>query len=282
MRVRISALLVLVVLACPAVRGGQAPLDDESVWRAFNAWFKTAPAGNPIPGYAAALQAEGMAPEEVQRRMRVIGRLFGERSDWVETYFDKVFAGIAARPLTGDPERDHFTSSPSVWLVQAVKGVKPGAALDAGMGQGRNAVYLAGLGWTVTGFDVSAEAVKTARANAGSAGVRLEAIKAGYADFQFGAARWDLIVLTFAWAPVTDASFVARLRTSLRPGGRVVFEHFIDDPAQPRPVAMQALRPGQLRALFADFDIDRYEEVEGVGDWGGPGERLVRMVAVRK
>ena len=166
-------------------------------------------------------------------------------------------------------------------MAEAVKGLAPGTALDAGMGQGRNAVYLARQGWRVTGFDLSAEALKAARANAAAAGVQVETVKAGYADFDYGTARWDVIVLIFAWAPMDDPAFIARLRTSLRPGGRIVFEHFTDDPANPRPAVMHALKPGQLRGLLSDFRLDRYEEVTDLGDWGGPDSQLVRVVAVK-
>jgi len=200
-----------------------------------------------------------------------------QRSDWVEPFYDMVFS----RLLTGDPATDGFTGAPSEILVEAAKGLTPGAALDAGMGQGRNAVYLAGRGWKVTGFDLSGEAIKAASANAREAGVRIEAIKASYADFDFGTAKWDLIVLTFAWAPVADPGFVARLRTSLRPNGRIVFEHFIEDQESPRPPAMQVLKPGQLRVLFDGFRLDRYEETTGLADWAGPGTPMVRMVAVK-
>jgi SAM-dependent methyltransferase len=130
--------------------------------------------------------------------------------------------------------------------------------------------------------DLSAEALKAARANAAAAGVQVEAVKASYADFDYGTARWDLIVLIFAWAPVDDPAFIARLQTSLRPGGRIVFEHFTDDPASPRPAVMHALKPGQLRALLSDLRLDRYEEVTDLGDWGGPDSQLIRAVAVKR
>jgi hypothetical protein len=68
-------------------------------------------------------------------------------------------------------------------------------------------------------------------------------VKASYDSFSFGTDQWDLIVMVFAWAPVADPAFVARLRTSLRPGGRVVFEHFVDVPGRLRPKATQALQP---------------------------------------
>jgi SAM-dependent methyltransferase len=278
MRRKTGLLVMSVVLACMAVFGAQVPPDDETVWRAFIAWFKTAPpSGNPLASYPATLEAAGTPQPEIQRRMGLIARLFGERSDWVELYFDKAFA----RPATGNPARDGFASAPSAFLADAVKGLSPGTALDAGMGQGRNAIYLASQGWTATGFDLSGEAVRAARANAAKAGVRIETAKASYADFDFGTGKWDLIVLAFAWAPVTDAGFVAKLSASLSSRGRVVFEHFIDDPASPRRAAMHTLMPEELRTLFKDFRIERYEEVIDTGDWGGPGQRLVRMVAAK-
>jgi 2-polyprenyl-3-methyl-5-hydroxy-6-metoxy-1,4-benzoquinol methylase len=271
----------LVVFACLTVLGAQAPRDDESVWNAFMAWFKAAPPneGNPLGDYAASLKAAKVPEGEIKRQVAVVTRmLMRERSDWVEPYYDKIFT----RPLTGDPETDRFTTAPSAFLVDAARGLAPGTALDAGMGQGRNAVYLAGKGWTVTGFALSAEAVKAATANAGKAGVRIDAIKASYADFDFGTAKWDLVVMTFAWAPVTDPAFVARLRASLRPTGRIVFEHMLEDPEAPRPALMHALKPGQLRELLTGFRLDRYEEFRGLGDWSGPDTLMVRTVAVKQ
>ncbi len=242
--------MALVVLACLAGLGAQAPQDDEAVWRAFMAWFKSAPPtpGNPLAAYAASLQAAGTPEPEIKRQVGVLMRLMmRERSDWVELFYDKVFT----RPLTGDPATDGFTTDPSAIVVEAVKGLAPGTALDAGMGQGRNAVYLARQGWKVTGFDLSAEAIKAARANAAEAGVRVEAVKASYADFDFGTAKWDLIVL------------IVRVGTRGRPGvrratadvaapgrtDRVRALHRRSRRARGRPV-MHALKPGQLRGLF--------------------------------
>jgi SAM-dependent methyltransferase len=225
MSARSSLVAAAVVFLCLAGPLAQAPPDDETVWKAYLTWCRTAPPvpGNPVGSYAASLQASGVSAEEAKRRAGVLMRLImSGRTDWVESFYDRTFD--TSRPLTGNPPLDGFASTPSRLVVEAAKGLAPGAALDAGMGQGRNAVYLATLGWTVTGFDLSGEAVKAAVANAAKAGVRLDALKASYADFDFGAARWDLIVLVFAWAPVDDPVFVARLRASLRPNGRIVSE----------------------------------------------------------
>lgn len=50
-----------------------------------------------------------------------------------------------------------FNLKPNRLLVETVKEIKPGHALDVGMGQGRNAIYLAQQGWEVTGIELSDE-----------------------------------------------------------------------------------------------------------------------------
>src|SRR5512137_490335 len=137
-------------------------------------------------GAAVARQSQakqGLAPDEIKRRFSVITRLFATKPEGAEVFYDKTFS----RPgLTGQPQLDGFASVPSVFLVGAVKDVRPGRALDLGMGQGRNAVALAAKGWDVTGVDVSGEAIAAAGRNAGKAGVRITGVKSDYASFDLG------------------------------------------------------------------------------------------------
>ena len=77
---------------------------------------------------------------------------------------------------------------------------------------------------------------------------------------------------------MSNPAFVAKLKTSLREGGAVLFEHFIGN----RAPMIRALKPNELRAFFAGFDIESYEETKGTADWGGPGSGLVRMLARKK
>src|SRR6188472_1442936 len=62
------------------------------------------------------------------------------------------------------------------FLAETVKDRQPGKALDIGMGQGRNSLFLAALGWDVTGFDISDVAVKQAQAEAQKRGLKLTAV----------------------------------------------------------------------------------------------------------
>jgi len=258
----------------------QAKAGDDQVWNEFIAWFKAAPASpDAFRLYGEELARQGLSREEIGRRFGVIARLFATRPEGAEVFYDKTFSRPA---LTGRPEEDGFASVPSEFLVAAVKDVAPGRALDLGMGQGRNAVALAAKGWTVTGVDISGEAVAAAGRNAEKAGVKITGIKSDYASFDFGRESWDLVAMIFAWAPIDEPAFVERVRASLKPGGLVVFENFFSTPEQPRPPMVRALPPGGTRAAFAGFEIVSYEELTGTGDWGGPDSNLVRMVARKR
>jgi len=271
----LTAALIFIALA-PA----QEKPDDDAIWEAFISWFRSAPkdAAGPFEAYAAKLVEEGMPKPEIQRRIVTIIRLFSERPEGLEIYFDWAYS----QPMTGDPAKDGINLAPSAFLVDTVKAMKPGVALDVGMGQGRNAVYLASQGWDVTGMDISQVALDAARANAEKAGVSIRTEKAAYATFDFGVNKWDLIVMVFAWAPVSDPAFVAKLKTSLRPGGVVLYEHYLGPPDPAIKTPTMAPAPNELKTFFADFDIKFYEETEEQADWGWEKCGLVRMLARKR
>ena len=53
-------------------------------------------------------------------------------------------------------------TAPSQFLVENAALLPQGRALDVAMGSGRNAIYLAGMGFDVEGVDISPEAVNEA------------------------------------------------------------------------------------------------------------------------
>src|SRR5690349_9661454 len=89
----------------------------------------------------------------------------------------------------------NFNRPPNRMLTLAVSDKKPGAAIDLGMGEGRNAIFLAQKGWRVTGVDLSDVAVAQAKKHAGEAGATLEAVNEDLDKYDFGKERWDLITL---------------------------------------------------------------------------------------
>ena len=257
----------------------QEHTDDEKVWESFRIWILTDPPQATLKAFGEKLTAEGMGKEEIQRRLEIIRRIFTEQPErGVEITYDRIFS----KPLTGDPEQDGFSSTPSVFMMDSVKGLEPGRALDVGAGQGRNAVWLARQDWNVTAIDISGEGLAAAEVNATNAGVSITTQKTSYQNFDFGKDQWDLIVMILSWAPVSNPDFVARLHTSLKKGGVLVFEHVLETEKQTFPPVVQGLPPNALLKHFCDFYIQKYEEGVWLGDWGGPPAELVRMIARKK
>jgi 2-polyprenyl-3-methyl-5-hydroxy-6-metoxy-1,4-benzoquinol methylase len=251
-------------------------VDDEQVWSDFASWVQSCSGAPRLEDYAQHLEGSGLGEDEVDRRLEVIRTLFREDPvRGVEVSFDVVFS----RPVTGDAEQDGFTSTPNVFMMESAEDLTPGAVVDVGAGQGRNAVWLAEQGWQVTAIDISGVGLAAAQRNASAAGTSIETVKTTYDAFDFGVERWDMVLMILSWAPVSDPAFVSRIEASLRPGGVLVFEHVIDKPEEPFPAAVHALVPNQLRGCFGGLVTEYYDESERLGDWGGPPTPIVRMVA---
>ncbi len=104
----------------------------------------------------------------------------------------------------------HYQTHERVWsgranavLVDVVRILPPGRALDLGAAEGGDAIWLAGAGWRVTAVDVSATALERAAARAAAAGV------ADRIDFQrhdltksLPSGTFDLISAQYLHSPV--------------------------------------------------------------------------------
>lgn len=181
--------------------------------------------------------------------------------------FDKIY---------GNPS-PVFNLEPSAFLQRAVKGLAPGKALDIAMGQGRNSVFLAREGWEVTGYDISAVGLKAARTAAGALGRNIHTIQSDHKSFDFGSARWDLIVMVFPGLSMDEEELLRRIKASLKPGGMIVVEQFN---SMPGPGSK-----GPANALFKTFEeyrVIRYEDVDDVSDWGRMKARIGRLAAIKE
>lgn len=115
-----------------------------------------------------------------------------------------------------------WQSAPSPDLIAAVSTLPTGRALDVATGDGRNALWLAGIGWQVTAVDSSVGGLEIARARATDAGLTI--------DWQRGDARdwapatvFDLVTVTYLQLPDADLrAILARVAGWLAPGGSLV------------------------------------------------------------
>lgn len=101
-----------------------------------------------------------------------------------------------------------WTAQPNRWLVEEVAGLPAGRALDLGAGEGRNAVWLAAGGWTVTAVDFSAVGLGKARALAAGrppqvAG-RITWVEADLRDYEPDPGSYDLVLIAYLHLPAAD------------------------------------------------------------------------------
>jgi tellurite methyltransferase len=161
------------------------------------------------------------------------------------------------------PDHDNALE-PAEFLVEN-RGLLPaGRVLDVAAGNGRNAIYLAGLGFEVEGIDRSAESVAAALAAARQAGVT---ISMRIADLEVGRPiapdAYDVIIC-FNYL---QRSLVPQIKAGVRCGGMVVYETFTIDQAQfGRPHNPDfLLKVNELLDMFRDFRCRLYRE----GVFGG-------------
>jgi SAM-dependent methyltransferase len=264
--------LLLFTTLCLAgsLQVASAQTSDE-IWQHFENWVRNSPAATvrekPVMDlYTERLVAEGLAEEEAQRRVKLISSELRQKSRANNTvYWDAMFR------FGGGPER------PLALLAEVVRDLPSGSAVDAAMGNGRNSLYLASLGWKVTGYDISPEGIALARKRADVLGAKYEIVQSGHREFEFGLARWDLILLSYIVADDGDlgAVFGRKLWDSLRPGGRIVCEGNFCEPL------VQTLFPLQLPGLR----LERYSDSEGIRDgWAADNTkgRVIRAVIRRQ
>lgn len=136
-------------------------------------------------------------------------------------------------------------------------------------GEGRNAVFLAQRGLSVTGVDGSAVGLAKAQRLASEKGVELRTITADLSVFDLGVARWGSIISIWCHLPVAlRVQLRPRIVAALRPGGIFLLEHY--HPKQlayktggpPDPSMMSTL--DELRQDFQGFEILHQLEGERV------------------
>jgi len=181
-------------------------------------------------------------------------------------------------------KRDAKDQQFNKFLAESIKGLPPGRALDIGMGQGRNSLFLAALGWEVTGFDISEVAVKQAQAEAKKRGLKLDAQVGDVDKFDYGKNRWDLVVGMYMHEYLTRNA--AKVVASLKPGGMLVVEGIHRDIGKDSVSGERyGHRSNELPRVFGALRVLYYQDTVARADWERSGGRpvpLVRLIAARE
>jgi SAM-dependent methyltransferase len=264
----------VVAAFCAVLPAQDQPATDALIWEEYVKWVRALPPlpvgqhANPGEVYIKSLTDRGISPSEAQRRLDRVTILRRGSPDREKFYWDHTFK------LGGGP------SDPLRVLLESIQKTPPGRALDPGMGRGRNGIWLASLGWDVTGYDISADALAVAQEYAKTAGVRLRTIVSSHDNFDFGENQWDLIVCAYNFMDITDPRWPRVFWRALKPKGLVVWQIFLPPgPDQAGITANKILEP------WARFHLIRFDDLDpGVvdDDWAPSRSlRTIRLV-VRK
>lgn len=132
--------------------------------------------------------------------------------NWDERYSESGFA---------------YGTAPNEFLASVVDRIPKGKILSLAEGEGRNAVYLASLGYEVTGVDGSEVGLRKARELAIEYGVTITTIHADLSGFEIEPEKWDGIIACYCHVPSAIRVPLHRAALQgLKPGGVFVLEAF--------------------------------------------------------
>jgi SAM-dependent methyltransferase len=120
-----------------------------------------------------------------------------------------------------------YGTEPNAFLASVADRIPKGKVLSLGEGEGRNAVFLASLGYELTAVDSSNVGLAKALQLAADRGVTITTITTDLADFQIGTENWEGIISIYCHLPrAIRAPLHRRVVSGLKPGGLFVLEAF--------------------------------------------------------
>lgn len=162
-----------------------------------------------------------------------------------------------------------YGTEPNEFFRSRLDQLEPGTILLPADGEGRNSVYAARCGWTVTCFDISEEGRKKAVQQADKKGVEIDYKVGPLEDHSFKQYSFDVIALTFAhFPPAIRASYHKEFKSLLKPGGRIILQGYSKDQAAfqvKNPVSGGPKDPEMLfspEMLRDDFGGMTFEKLE--------------------
>jgi SAM-dependent methyltransferase len=159
-----------------------------------------------------------------------------------------------------------WSARPNRFLVAEVAGLPPGRALDLACGEGQNAIWLASLGWEVTGVDFSRVAIAKARARAERDGVEVDFRCADLVGLVPEPEAFDLVLVLYLHIPAHERGGVLEAASAaVAPGGTFVFighdlVNLTDGVGGPRDPEILCT-PEQIAAELPGLEVEKAERV---------------------
>ena len=131
-------------------------------------------------------------------------------------------------------------------------------ALDIACGEGRNSIFLARQGFTVTGLDISPVGLGKARRWMKQEGLNIDFRRVDMETNRFGG-KYDLIInFNFLLRHLFPGAIEA-----LNPGGLLVVDTILEAPNAPVPHRKEfLLQPGELASIFSGLPVEILQSEE--------------------
>ncbi|MGC9221110.1 MAG: class I SAM-dependent methyltransferase [Solirubrobacteraceae bacterium] len=177
-----------------------------------------------------------------------------------------------------------WSTRPDSFLVELAEPLPPARGVDLGAGPGRNSLWLASRGWSMTLVDLSEVGLAKASAVAEELGVSITTLHADVATWTPDEGEFDLVIIANLHPrPDTLVALLANAAKALRPGGYLyVVGHHLDNLGHHGPPDPERLLTAErLRAALPPtlevVVLDTRERSAGHSDSGQPG-RTDRVV----
>jgi SAM-dependent methyltransferase len=162
-------------------------------------------------------------------------------------------------------ERQQWSAEPNGLIAELLSGLPPGEAVDVAAGEGRHALWLAGLGWRVTAVDYSD--VGLARGRAQPDADRVTWVTADVTAWSCEPESLDLVLVAYLHLSEPDTTALLHRAVSwLRPGGRLlVLGHDVQNltagvGGPQEPAILHSVE--RLAPVAELLDVDRLEQVQ--------------------
>ncbi|AFD07501.1 class I SAM-dependent methyltransferase [Solitalea canadensis] len=160
-----------------------------------------------------------------------------------------------------------YGEQPNNYLKEQLEKLSVGTILFPAEGEGRNAIFAAKLGWTVSAFDISVEGKNKAFRLAEGNNVSIDYQVGELQTLNFNTEQFDAIALIYAHFPADIKSFYHKtLDKYLKKGGLVIFEAFSKNHLSYISKNEKVGGPKDIEMLFSideiKSDFDKYEIIE--------------------
>ena len=172
-----------------------------------------------------------------------------------------------------------FSVAADASLVELVDLLEPGTALDVGAGEGRNSLWLAARGWTVTAADISAVALNRLSDAARGQGLGVQTqVRDAVLDVAAGATYDLVVVANLHVEPGARAQLFVGAAAAVAPGGHlfVVGHHVGSLGIAGPPDAARLYVEADVEGAFPGLHIDEMRRrTDAASDTGDVGVDLV-------